>query len=385
MISTIVQDKEMRYVNLFIFIILNVALSHRCLAQTPPIKQVETKPVNAETPTFRLFLIGDAGEGDTTGATLLDLKKKLADNPNSAVVFLGDNCYKKMFFGLISLEMKGYDGGKITRRRMMSQLNILRDYKGSAYFVPGNHDWWNMIHLKGGKKHLLKEQLFVEDTLRNFTSILNHNDGTFLPVNGTLGPISRDFNNGKTRLIFIDTYRLIIEEGAKRHRDSLLINTFYKELKNQLTDASNKHEKIIVVGHHPIHSKGKHSLPLIFWERLNRRFADSNPNYPPYNRMAVHLDSLLKEHHHPDVYYVAGHEHSLEYFITDSLHYIVSGAGSKIDKVKMEDCKDGTQCLKWNQGGFFEIDFYGLYETVLMYHRKDNKTELEVECLTGCN
>src|SRR5207244_11314317 len=134
------------------------------------------------------------------------------------------------------------------------------------------------------------------------------------------------------RIIFIDTYRLIIEEGRKRRNDSLLLKAFYQELKAQLTDASNKHEKIIVVAHHPIHSKGKHSFPLVFMERLNRRFADANANYPPYHRMAVHLDSLLKEHRHPDIYYVSGHEHSLEYFFNDSLHYLVSGAGSRIDK-----------------------------------------------------
>ena len=49
--------------------------------------------------------------------------------------------------------------------------------------------------------------------------------------------------------------------------------------------------------------------------------------------MAAHLDSLLKAHHHPDVYYVSGHEHSLEYFSNDSLSYIVSGAGSRVDQV----------------------------------------------------
>ncbi len=338
-----------------------------------------------ETASFKLFLVGDAGEGDSTGATLRDLQIKLRDNSNSAVIFLGDNCYKRMLFGMVHLEIKGYDGGKITRRRMMSQLNILKGYKGFAYFVPGNHDWWNVIALKSGKKHLRKEQLFIEDTLKNFTTIRNYNEGTFLPADGSPGPVSKDFNNGKTRIIFIDTYRLMIEEGRRRHKDSLLLDTFYKELKAQLTDASNKHEKIIVVAHHPIHAKGKHSFPLVFWERLNRRFADSNTNYPPYNRMAIHLDSLLKEHHHPDIYYVSGHEHSLEYFFNDSLHYIVSGAGSKTDRVNLESCTDEGECVQWNEEGFFEIDFYGRRETVLMYHRKDVKSELQVECLAGCD
>src|SRR5260221_3842585 len=306
-----------RSISLFVYLFIITA----GVAQTP------------EIPSFKLFLVGDAGESDTTGAALKDLKIKLQESPNSAVVFLGDNCYKKILFGLLDVEIKGFDGGKITRRKMMSQLNILRGYKGSAYFIPGNHDWWNLMTIKSGKKRLLKEQLFVEDSLKNFASLRNHNEGTFLPTNGSPGPVSRDFNGGKTRLIFIDTYRLIIEEG-KKHRDSVSLDSFYNTLKAQLTDASNKHEKIIVVAHHPIHAKGKHSLPLVLWQRLHRRFADSNTNYPPYNEMDTHLDSLLKEHNHPDIYYVSGHEHSLEYFFNDSLHYLVSGAGSKIDNVK---------------------------------------------------
>jgi hypothetical protein len=336
-------------------------------------------------PTFKLFLVGDAGEGDTTGATLRDLGKQLHKDTNSAVIFLGDNCYLKTFISsLFDLEVGGFNGGKTARQRMMGQINILRGYKGSAYFVPGNHDWWNLINVKKGKKLLKKEQVFIEDTLRAFTTLKNHNSGTFLPSDGSPGPVSLDFNKGKTRIIFIDSYRLIIEEGRKRKSAYALLDTFYNKLNIQLRDATAKHEKIIVVAHHPIHAKGKHSGPLIFWERIIRRFGDNNPNYPPYNKMAVRLDSLLKEQHHPDIYYVSGHEHSLEYLHSDSLHYIISGAGSKIDRVKTESCENGFECLKFNEEGFFEIDFYGHKETVLMYHRKDDSSELEPYCVAGC-
>jgi len=324
-----------------------------------------------EVPTFKLFLIGDAGEGDTTGATLHDLHIQLLNNPNSAVVFLGDNCYVRTNW-FLPLEVGGYDGSNTAKHRIMAQLNILRGYKGSAFFVPGNHDWWNHINLKQGKKRLLAEQKFIQDTLRKFETIKNHDEGTFLPENGEAGPISKDFNDGKTRVIFLDSYRMIIEEGRKGADDSLYRASFYNELKAQLTDATKKKEKIIVVAHHPIHAKGKHSLPLVLLERINRRAADSNTNYPPYNRMATHLDSLLKEHHHPDIYYVAGHEHSLEYFFNDSLHYLVSGAGSRVDQVKYKAVANPEEYTIWN-------------ETVLMYHRVDNKSELQIHCLAGCD
>src|SRR4051812_2066293 len=92
-----------------------------------------------DTITFKLFLIGDAGEGDTTVATLRDLRIELLNNPNSAIIFLGDNCYVKLYL-FLPLEVGGYDGSKLAQQRLMSQLNILRGYKGSAYFIPGNHD-----------------------------------------------------------------------------------------------------------------------------------------------------------------------------------------------------------------------------------------------------
>lgn len=355
-----------------IWTIAGLLINLKCIAQ------------ESETPTFKLFLIGDAGEGDSTGATLRDLKTQLMKNPNSAVIFLGDNCYIKPYF-FLPLEVGGYDRSKKAKRRLLSQLEILKEYKGFAYFIPGNHDWWNLINIKKGKKRLLDEQLFIEETLSKYKSLQNSKSETFLPKDGNPGPISKYFNKGKTRIIFIDTYRLIIEEGKRKLKDSVLLANFYKELKNQLTEATNKREKIIVVGHHPIHAKGKHSLPLVFFERLNRRFADSNTNYPPYNKMSVRLDSLLKEHHHPDIYYVSGHEHSLEYFFNDSLHYLVSGAGSKIDMVKYKSVENAEEYLIWNEEGFFEIDFYGRKETVLMYHRKDKKSELKVGCLSGCD
>lgn len=336
-----------------------------------------------EEPTFRLYLIGDAGENSSTASTLLHLGSKLIQNPNSAVVFLGDNCYRKAMYGLLPFTVKGFDGSKITKAKVMSQLNILRGYQGSAYFIPGNHDWWNYTDIKEGKQALLMEETFIEKVLNGFSDLKNK-ENTFIPSHGSPGPVFREFNHDKTRIIFIDSYRLILEEGEKK-RDTLLLNTFYRNLKKQLIEGSSKKQKIIVVAHHPIHAKGVHSMPLSAMQTFIRRFADTNTNYPPYNRMATKLDSLLKEQHHPDIYYVAGHEHSLEYFFNDSLHYLVSGAGSKVDQVKYDKKVEENEYFIWNEEGFFEIEFYGRFERVLMHHHKNSQSKWEVHCLAGCN
>ena len=93
----------------------------------------------------------------------------------------------------------------------------------------------------------------------------------------------------------------------------------------------------------------------------------------------------LKEERRPDIYYVAGHEHSLEYFNNDSLHYIVSGAGSKVDAVDYKETVLENEYFIWNEEGYFEIEFYGRFERVLIHHRKSEDAEMKVHCLTGCD
>src|SRR5436190_21842575 len=75
-------------------------------------------PQGIDSTTFKVFLIGDAGEDDTTQNTLLLLGKKLKENPNSATIFLGDNCYRKAMYGLLPMNVKGYDGSKQTKARI---------------------------------------------------------------------------------------------------------------------------------------------------------------------------------------------------------------------------------------------------------------------------
>ncbi len=334
---------------------------------------------------FKLFLAGDAGENDSTGATLRDLKIKLLENPNSAVIFLGDNCYKKLLGNILKAERKGFDGKKITRNRLMSQLNILKHYSGSAFFVPGNHDWWNSVSVKKGRKHLLKEELFIEDSLRSFTALRNNSSGTFFPKKGEAGPETREFANGKVIIIFIDTYRLILEELKHKKKNIDYLNVFYNNFSQVLKSASDKNQKIIIAAHHPIQAKGKHSGKIKWLHNQFRRFANSYTNYKPNKLVAAKIDSLLKLQKQGSIYYTSGHEHSLEYFYNNGVRYIVSGAASKTDKLELESVEKSDEFLKWNEEGFFEIDFYNGSEKVLMYHRKDLCSELQVDCLQGCD
>src|SRR3978361_2353884 len=94
---------------------------------------------------FKIFLVGDAGDHEESGETLINLRKELLYNPNSAVVFLGDNSYKSILWGLIPFGYKGFDSTRNTIEKINSQLALLDQYQGSAFFTPGNHDWWNRL------------------------------------------------------------------------------------------------------------------------------------------------------------------------------------------------------------------------------------------------
>ena len=89
--------------------------------------------LGARTPSYRVILIGDAGATRPEEATLSDLglwAEDLVDR--TAVVFLGDNLYPS---GL----------GEGDERGEGILLQQLRATRARKIFVPGNHDWGNVI------------------------------------------------------------------------------------------------------------------------------------------------------------------------------------------------------------------------------------------------
>jgi len=334
----------------------------------------------AQNKPFKIYLVGDAGEDKETGETLRNLQQQLNDNPNSAVVFLGDNSYRNSFLGLVP-GFKGFDSSRLTQKKVRSQLDILTNYHGYAFFVPGNHDWWNITKYGRGKNKLKMEEDFIEKNLEQNKSIANP-DRTFLPKNSSPGPESVELNNNTIRLIFIDTYRLIITAFKQSQEDDFPIEkTFYHDLDSVMKDATLKHQKIIVTAHHPLYAKGPNTHPL---KKPNvfGRIKASISNFPAGTRMAKRLKAIMKRY--PGSYYASGHSHSLQYLYNDDKnHYIVSGAGSKTHLVTNADIVrenligDEREFLLWNIRGFFEIDFYDQSEKIFVYHDNgENKTEL---------
>lgn len=330
-----------------------------------------TSCIYAQQPGFKLFLVGDAGEDELTGETLDSLKSKLHNNPNSGVVFLGDNSYKDFLF---IPTFKGFDSGRVTRKKMMSQLSILDGYRGSAYFVPGNHDWWNKTNFAVGKRKLKLEESFIEANLSK-SNTLSNPASTFLPRDGSPGPATQELDSGKVKIVFIDTDWLILlgfKSTPKENFDYEPI--FYHKLDSTIASAVAKKQVVIVVAHHPVYATGKILANPVKHPYLFSRVKQSFLAFPSYKTMSGKITAILEKY--PGVYYACGHIHALQYHMHNNVHYIISGAGSKTNKVKdkNESPCNATDCVLWNEKGFFEIDFYSQRQDVMMYHDDGKKS-----------
>ncbi len=328
---------------------------------------------------FKVFLVGDAGDHTESGETLINLHKELIKNPHSAVVFLGDNSYKDMLWGVLPYGYKGFDSSRNAQNKIMSQLKLLEKYEGSAFFIPGNHDWWNRTTYQKGVGKLAMEESFIEKNLKKNLSLSNPGN-VFQPKNGDYGPSSVELNHHSIRLIFIDTYR-IIQTGIKKGKVPEEEKVFYHRLDSLIREGFLKKQKILVVGHHPVHSIGPYTRALkrpYFFSRIK----SSSPDFPSYREMSTQINRILCQY--PDIYYASGHLHALQYFYgKDSVHFIISGAGSKEKKLsvkdisKYDDSMSPNEFLLWNTGGFFSLEFgRGREITILYYNNGTQKCSL---------
>ena len=302
-----------------------------------------------QTPTsellYRVFLVGDGGAPakDAPEPAFELLRAQLAQtDSNAAVVFLGDNLY---CCGLS-------DSGAVRRaedeRRLLAQLDLVKDFAGRVVFIPGNHDWNESR--PGGLEAVHRQERFVEDYLGR--------GNTFLPDNGFPGPTAVSLNDEIT-LIAIDTewwlYRYNKSYGDTGTYDLEEDADFLLELDDLLK--RNDDKRVIVVGHHPMFTSGEHAgiLPIrdhIFPLRkvhpalilptpiigsiypLYVRFNGGLQNlyHPRYQSLRTALVRIFSQHE--DLVYASGHEHVLQYFPIPNLgghlqHHIGTGAASK--------------------------------------------------------
>ncbi|MCH8963280.1 MAG: metallophosphoesterase, partial [Bacteroidetes bacterium] len=354
----------------------------------PYIDWEDATPPPASEVAYRVFLLGDAGGAslDPIEPVLALLKTHLDQaGESAAVVFLGDNIY------CCGLADSGAVRRDLDEQHLRAQLQSVNDFDGRVVFIPGNHDWND--DLPGGLEAVARQERFVEATLDR--------GNTFLPDDGFPGPVEVDLTDRLTLLV-IDTSWWIYEHhkafGDTGEYDLEEDANFLLELDDLVK--RNDDKDLLVVGHHPLFSNGRHAgiLPLkdhLFPLRrlhpalviplpivgsiypLFVRFSGGRQNlsHPRYRSLRLALSQIFDQHE--SLIYAAGHDHSLQYFpvkipplphrgVDLEQHHIISGAGSRLEEVgrgrgaAFTASTEGFAALQYYRDGSIWMEMWGV-------------------------
>lgn len=301
--------------------------------------------------TYSLFLVGDAGDAtlDPLSGTLRGMREKLAEiDTSGAVIFLGDNIYPD------GLPPESSDRRPEIDERLLAQIEIVKDFGGHAYFIPGNHDWASSGEVEEGLEYIRRQEAFVEEHMGR--------GNTFLPDNGYPGPVSvtlvdkdhtpsMDYSIG---LVIIDSqwwlhqHEKPMPEGADNERQAkeLVLNN----LRSQMLKY--KDDEVVFSAHHPLYSFGRHGSKFPLSTHLLPPVFGSA--YALYRNVWGYTQDISHKHYtelkegileaslgNKNIIYTAGHEHSLSFIPVEErgkqFHQIVSGSGTRYSYVRKMD------------------------------------------------
>lgn len=289
----------------------------------------------------RIVLIGDAGQLTNGHHPVVDAVRQLIPlDEKTTVLYLGDNLYRS---GLPDEEYSDY---LISRSVLDSQLSIADNTPAKVYMIPGNHDWENGG--RNGWQTVIREQSYVDQ--------LGKKNVKFYPENGCPGPVELSLSPDVTLVIF-DT-QWWIHPFDKPEIESDCDYKTKDEVVTQLDDIFSRNSKklIILAGHHTLKSSGVHGgyfklkqhifpftdiypklyIPLpglgsIYPIARSVFGSPQDLKHPFYAEMIDAIEKVAKKY--PNIIFVGGHEHSLQLIKDSSYNYIVSGGGSKHNRV----------------------------------------------------
>lgn len=369
----------------FISTLILLFIAASCATYQPQFKasnDTEAYPANKSIEkTF--YLIGDAGgakKGVSTPA-LLGFKKALdTASTNSYALFLGDNIYPEGMPG------EGADLRDLTEHRLDVQIETLKNYRGEAIFIPGNHDWYD-----NGLKSLKMQAKYLEKNTGR--------KNVFLPEKGC-GLTDIDVSD-KIKLIILDSQWYLenwndhpgINDNCPEIKSR---KKLFEEIKGLIKKNENK--TIVFALHHPLMTHGPHGgafaaekhlfpfqakIPLpglatvvthvrklggvSIQDRINER----------YNELAKNLLTLARESDR--IIFASGHEHSLQYNKNGDISQIVSGSGSKNSATRLT----GDAVFTYGGQGFAVLDIFTDGSSWVRYYASDsngnNKLLFETE------
>lgn len=320
------------------------------------------------------YLIGDAGNSPIgeISKTLTAFKTALSKaSENSTAIFLGDNIYPKGF------PDKSDKNRALAEHQMEIQTAASSEFKGKTIFIPGNHDWYS-----NGLEGLKRQEKYVEKALGK---------NTFLPENGC--PIEKIHISKDIELILIDSqWYLTNWDKYPTINDDCDIKTrvaFFDEYNSLIKKSRGK--TTIVAVHHPMYTNGSHGgqfnfashmkpLPVLgTLKNIIRKtsgVANVDIQNKRYNEFKKRLITLSQEN--KKVIFVSGHDHNLQYLISDNLHQIVSGSGSKVSATR----NVGGGQFSYGVPGYARLDVFKDGSSYLrFYQTENNKIVFETEVL----
>jgi hypothetical protein len=341
--------------------------------------QTDSSASGSDSINQRIFLIGDAGDMNSTTHPVIDwLKKNINWNDErNAVIFLGDNVYP------LGLPLEGDPTYPHSKAILDDQISLVKDKKAKAFFIPGNHDWRN--GKLGGWEQAVNQVDYINSLqLKNVQA---------WPLNGCPGPIEVELSD-KVVVVLIDSQWFLYlhdKPGPGSNCSSKTLDEFGTELAE--IAASHPNQMLVIATHHALYSYGPHGGDYTWREHLFP-FTAINPNlyiplpiigsiyplargvfgsvqdipHPLYKTMINTIEAVMRKH--PYSIAVAGHDHGLQFIIRnslkDTLSYVVSGSGSVLSRIKpgryskFSDANIGFSVIEVWKSGRTDVKFYNL-------------------------
>ncbi|MFK7845906.1 MAG: BamA/TamA family outer membrane protein [Rhodothermales bacterium] len=315
--------------------------------------------------TYKVFLIGDAGgspENDSSPGLKLLSEKLKGVGKDAAVIFLGDNLY------CCGLPDSASENRAFSEGRLRAQMDVVKPFEGRVVFVPGNHDWNNAKD--GGLAALARAEAYIESYLDR--------GNVMRPDNGFPGPDEIKLTD-RVKLIVLDTewWLTRFERGAGEYDDFDIEEEGDFLIALDEVIKNNNKDDLLIVGHHPIYSNGRHAgrfPPKSHLFPLTEKYKNAYIPLPVigtlaqlYLRYVGSRQDLANRHYrsltsallrvfdgHESIIYASGHEHSLQYFSGAKQNFIVSGSGSKSTYAAPGGKADFTYAAQ----GFSTLNYY---------------------------
>lgn len=315
----------------------------------------DERPNHADVLTF--YALGDWGTGNKNQRAVAEaLKNNVAELPRGRevapfVLGLGDNVYEH---GL----PVGWNNPVATEllHKTFGDMYSNIEYEGENlifHIVPGNHDYAGKAgREKNGFGDIIHQETTAEklyaywkyypiDPEKNSNTedstnycALKDEDIFSLAIPEKI-PVGA---NNKLAIFAIDT-QVLLDSYVKN--DSQILNKHWQKLE-ALLQQSNAEWKIII-GHNPIKSHGKHGgfrtaiwwvPPVLLVTIVDKLFVKplQDMDNPENKRLQKDLRDVMKKHN--VAFYLAGHEHSLQFLEIDEGQFqIISGSAGKLSPV----------------------------------------------------